>query len=328
MDLLSKADITGAWVILPTPAKENASDWRATDTVDLDETARIVEALIAAGANGLLSLGTFGEASTLTWEEKRDFIATVVETTRGRIPFFAGTTALNTREVIRQTRAAADIGVHGTMLGTPMWCAADTPTALEFYSNVAEACPDTAICVYANPEAFKFTFPRPFWAAVSKIRQVVCCKYLNIAQLHTDLKLAPTIRFLPVEADYFAAARMAPEEIVGFWSSGSLCGPAAPMRLRDEVVKAKRMNDWSAARVIADKMAAADIGLFPRGEFAEFAKYNIGLEKARMNAAGWLKAGPVRPPYHVVPQDYLDGAVRSGMAWARLHAEYSAEPRG
>lgn len=325
MHLLSKADIRGAWVILPTPAKDNASDWRASDTVDLDETARIVEALIAAGADGFLSLGTFGEASTLTWEEKRDFIATVVETVRGRIPFFAGTTALNTREVVRQTRAAADIGVQGTMLGTPMWCAADIPTAVEFYRNVAEACPDTAICVYANPEAFKFAFPRPFWAAVSTIRQVVCCKYLNIAQLYTDLKLAPSIRFLPVEADYLAAARMAPEEIVGFWSSGSLCGPAAPMRLRDEVAKAKLSHDWSAARVIADKMAAADIGLFPKGEFAEFSKYNIGLEKARMNAAGWLKAGPVRPPYHIVPQDYLDGAVRSGMAWARLHAEYSTE---
>jgi trans-o-hydroxybenzylidenepyruvate hydratase-aldolase len=322
--LLSKADISGAWVILPTPAKPNASDWRATDTVDLDETARIVEALIAAGANGLLSLGTFGEASTLTWEEKRDFIATVVETTRGRVPFFAGTTALNTREVVRQTRAAADIGVQGTMLGVPMWCAMDTTAAVEFYRNVAEACPETAICVYANPEAFKFTFPRPFWAAVSKIRQVVCCKYLNIAQLCTDIRLAPTIRFLPVEADYYAAARMAPDDIVGFWSSGSLCGPAAPMRLRDEVAKAKLSNDWFMAKAIAEKIAAADVGLFPKGEFAEFAKFNIGLEKARMNAAGWLNAGPVRPPYHLVPQDYLDGAIRTGQAWARLNAELSS----
>jgi trans-o-hydroxybenzylidenepyruvate hydratase-aldolase len=320
--LLTKNDIVGAWVILPTPAKEGASDWRSLDTVDLVETARIVEALIAAGANGLLSLGTFGEAATLTWEEKRDFIGTVVETVRGRIPYFCGTSALNTREVVRQTRAAADIGADGTMLGVPMWCAVDLPTAVEFYRNVAEACPDTAICVYANPEAFKFNFPRPFWAQVSKIRQIVCCKYLNIAQLYTDIKLAPSIRFLPVEADYYAAARIAPEDIVGFWSSGALCGPSTSFRLRDEVERAKATNDWSHAKIVADKMAEADIGLFPKGEFAEFAKYNIGLEKARMNAAGWLNAGPVRPPYHLVPEDYLEGARRSGQAWAKLHAEY------
>lgn len=321
--LLNKNDIKGAWVILPTPAKPGASDWCAQDTVDLDETARIVEALIAAGVDGLLSLGSFGEAATLTWEEKAAFISTVVETVRGRVPFFCGTTALNTREVVRQTRIAADIGVAGTMLGTPMWCQLDVSAAVEFYSNVAEACPDTAICIYANPEAFKFTFPRPFWAQVSKIRQVVCCKYLNIAQLNTDLRLAPSIRFLPVEADYYAAARIAPEEITAFWSSGGLCGPATPLRLRDEVIKAKSSNDWSVAKSVSDKMAAADMGFFPKGEFAEFAKFNIGLEKARMNEAGWLNAGPVRPPYHIVPDDYLEGARTSGRAWAALHREFS-----
>src|SRR4051812_17572586 len=40
---LTAADITGAWAIIPTPAKDNASDWRAEDTVDLVETARVVE---------------------------------------------------------------------------------------------------------------------------------------------------------------------------------------------------------------------------------------------------------------------------------------------
>ena len=321
--LLSKADIQGAWVILPAPAKDNASDWRETDTVDLDETARIINALIDAGANGLLSLGTFGEGATLTWEEKKSFIQTAVDTVGGRVPFFCGTTALNTREVVRQTQIAQDIGADGTMLGVPMWCAADLPTAVGFYQDVAEACPEMAICVYANPDAFKFTFPRPFWAQMDKIRQAVCCKYLNIAQLNTDLRLAPSIRFLPVEADYYPAARIAPDEITAFWSSGALCGPAATIRLRDEVARARQSGDWSQAKALADRMAGADIGLFPNGEFSEFSKYNIGLEKARMNAAGWLNAGPVRPPYHHVPEAYLEGARRSGRAWAALHAEYA-----
>ena len=107
---LSASDIKGMWVILATPAKENASDWRAENTVDLAETARVVEALIDAGVDGLLSLGTFGEGATLTWEEKRAFMGTVVETVRGRVPYFAGTTSLNTRETVRQTRAASDLG--------------------------------------------------------------------------------------------------------------------------------------------------------------------------------------------------------------------------
>ena len=322
---LTADDINGAWTIMPTPATPDASDWRVQHSVDLDETARIVEALIRAGVNGIISNGTFGECATLTWEEKRDFIATVVETARGRVPFFCGTTALHTREVIRQTREAMDIGASGTMLGVPMWCKMEVPTAVQFYRDVAEAVPEAAIAIYANPEAFKFDFPRPFWAQVSNIPQVVTAKYLGIGMLDLDLKLAPSIRFLPHEDDYYAAARIDPERMTAFWSSGSMCGPATAMRLRDAVAEAKKTGDWTEAKTISDSMRQADSSLFPRGDFAEFSKYNIGLEKARMDAAGWLKAGPCRPPYHIVPEEYLAGARKSGEAWAALHARYTKQ---
>lgn len=322
---LTADDISGAWTIMPTPATPDASDWRVQHTVDLDETARIVEALISAGVDGIISNGTFGECATLTWDEKRDFIATVVETARGRVPFFCGTTALHTREVIRQTREAMDIGASGTMLGVPMWCKMEVPTAVQFYRDVSEAVPEAAIAIYANPEAFKFDFPRPFWAQVSNIPQVVAAKYLGIGMLDLDLKLAPSIRFLPHEDDYYAAARIDPERMTAFWSSGSMCGPATAMRLRDVVAEAKRTGNWTDAKGISDAMRQADSSLFPRGDFSEFSKYNIGLEKARMDAAGWLKAGPCRPPYHIVPEEYLAGARKSGEAWAALHARYAKQ---
>lgn len=321
---LAAADINGAWAIIPTPARDNASDWRATDTVDLDETARVVEKLIQSGVNGILSLGTFGEGATLTWSEKRAFMATVVETVRGRVPFFGGTTSLNTRETIEQTRAAADIGVDGTMLGVPMWCKADVPTAVQFYRDVAEACPDTAICVYANSEAFKFEFPRPFWAQVCEIPQVVTAKYVGIDRLLADLRLSKgRIRLLPTDSNYYAAARMAPELCTAFWTGGAVCGPELAIKLRDEVDKAKGTHDWTDAREVAESVAAAMAPLFPRGDFAEFSKYNVGLEKARMNAAGWMKAGPCRPPYHLVPPDYLKGAEEAGRLWAKAAARYA-----
>lgn len=319
---LTAQDVRGAWAIIPTPAKDNASDWRAEDTVNLDETARAVERLIAAGVDGILSLGTFGEGATLTWDEKRAFMATVVETARGRVPFFGGATSLNTRETVRQLRAAQDIGVDGSMLGVPMWCQADVPTAVRFYRDVAEACPDQALCIYANPEAFKFDFPRPFWAQVAEIPQVVSAKYLGLATLVPDLRLAKgRIRFLVTDNIYYPAARIDPDECTAFWTGGAVCGPAVAIRLRDAVAEGKASGDWTAAKAIADGVAAALAPLFPRGLFSEFSKYNIGLEKARIDAAGWMKAGPCRPPYHVVPEDYLEGARRSGELWAKLNAE-------
>ena len=323
---LTTADITGAWAIIPTPAKDTASDWRAEDTVDLDETARVVDELIRAGIDGILSLGTLGECATLTWDEKRAFMATVVETARGRVPYFGGTTSLNTRETVRQTRAAYDLGVDGTMLGPPMWCYPDLPTVIRFYRDVAESCPDIAICVYANPEAFKFDFPRPFWAQITQVPQVVAAKVVGIATLEADLRLSKSqVRLLPVDSNYYAAARIAPEDCTAFWSGGALCGPAVQIRLRDEVAAAKKSGNWSAAKELSAAIGAASARLMPNGSFAEFSKYNIGLEKARMNAAGWMKAGPCRPPYHLVPEDYLKGARESGKMLAALHAKLSAD---
>lgn len=321
---LTVDDVQGAWAILPTPSKPNASDWRAENTVDLDETRRVVEQLIGAGINGILSLGSLGECATLTWDEKRDYMKALVEAARGRVPVFGGTSSLSTRETVRQTRIAQDLGVAGVMVGPPMWCAPDVPTAVQFYRDLAEACPDLAICVYANHEAFKFEFPRPFWAQVAEIPQVITAKYLGVGALVTDLNLSrKKIRFLPIDVDYYAAARIDPEFCTAFWTSGAVCGPQPVIRLRDEVIKAKQTGQWAAAKAVTDAIGKTYQTLFPLGSFKEFSTYNIGLEKGRMDAAGWMKAGPCRPPYTFVPENYLEGARESGRRWAALHKKYS-----
>jgi trans-o-hydroxybenzylidenepyruvate hydratase-aldolase len=325
--LLTASDIKGAWAIVPTPALPNASDWRTAQTVDLDETARVVDALIGEGINGILSMGTLGEAATLTWPEKRAFMETLVSTARGRVPVFVGTTALNTRDTIEQTRTAYDIGADGTMLGLPMWCAPSHDVAVRFYEDVAEAVPEMNIAVYANPEAFKFDFGRPFWAAVSRIRQVVTAKYIGIGALLTDLHLSGgRIKLMPIDFDYYGAARM-DDFVDAFWSTGAVCGPSVAMRLRDLVVTARATGDWSAAKALHDRLGASAAPLFPQGSFKMFSTYNIGLEKARMDAAGWMKAGPARPPYHLVPEEYLAGARKSGEMWAAIHKEYMQQLR-
>jgi len=107
---MTPSDFRGVYAIIPTPAKEGADRWDAVDTVDLAETARVINRLIADGVHGLIVLGTTGECATLTGGEYEGFVACVLETVKKRLPTFIGTTALGTHEVVRRTRFAAERG--------------------------------------------------------------------------------------------------------------------------------------------------------------------------------------------------------------------------
>jgi trans-o-hydroxybenzylidenepyruvate hydratase-aldolase len=316
-------DIRGAWAIIPTPATSDASDWRATNTVDLVESARIIEALIESGVDGILSLGTLGECATLNWEEKSAFISTMVTTARGRVPIFVGTSSLSTRESIRQTRAARELGADGTMVGPPMWNRPDVDTAVQYFRDLSEAVPEMAICVYANPYVFKFDFPPPFWAQIADIPQVIMAKTASAGTYLRDQKACRgQIRLMPIDAEYYAAARLDPETAVAFWSSSASCGPAPAIALRDLVAQAKQSGDWSKARELNDRIGLAILPTICYGNFDEFQIHNVALEKGRMDASGWMKAGPHRPPHHVVPDRIREFGRLGGEAWAELQREY------
>lgn len=318
--LMTVDEVKGAWAIMPTPALDNAGESEAENTVDLAEVGRAVEGLVAAGIDGILSLGTLGECATLTWDEKKAFIGTAVEAAAGRVPFFAGTTCLNTRDTIAQTKEASRLGATGTMLGLPMWCAVDHTTAVNFYKDVAAACPDMALCIYANHAAFRFGFNTEFWADVADIPQVIMAKYGAIPNLAADMEAVQRkVKFLPIDMNFCEVAKADPEFNNAFWSSGAPCEPSLATHLRDVVAAAVASGDWSAAEALTQEVGQTVWSLIPNnGDFEEFNKYNIGLEKARIDAGGWMKAGAVRAPYRYVPEKYLEGARASGAGWAAL----------
>ncbi|AIT82152.1 dihydrodipicolinate synthase family protein [Novosphingobium pentaromativorans] len=325
--LLTIDEITGAWAMLPSPATPNGWDWRETDTVDVDEVARATEAMISSGIDGLMGMGTLGECCTMTREERRKFMSTAIDTAAGRVPFIAGATSLGTRDTIEMAREASDMGANGVLLGLPMWCPADTSMAVSYFRDVAEACPDTTIFIYANFAAFRYTWPPAFWAQMADIPQVRGVKYAAGAnnRLVNDLNASRgNIRFLVMDMEYYMSARIDPDAMKAFWSSGAACGPEVATHLRDLVEGAKASGDWSKAKEFSDRIAPSMATLFPRGQHTEFAKYNVGLEKERINAGGWMNVGPARPPHHLTPEEYLEGARTSGRIWAQIAEEITA----
>ncbi|CAN5825346.1 hypothetical protein BH23CHL8_BH23CHL8_17160 [soil metagenome] len=320
---LGLKDVVGIFAIMPTPATPDARDWRASRTVDLDEADRAARALVEDGVAAIMTNGTFGEASTLTWEEHHAFAATVVEAVAGRVPVLLGPTTLNTRDTISRGRAFRDLGAAGFMLGRPMWCAMEDATIVRFYADVAEALPEMGIVVYDNPAAFKGKLTPRAYDALAAIPQVLAAKYTVIGdQFPADLAAARgRIRLMPIEEDWYRAWQVDPENARACWSAAASCGPGPVVALQQSL----EAGDAMRSETIAAEIRAACEPLFPDGSFEAFAKYNIAIDKAWMDEAGYLRAGPARPPYHVIPEAYLNGAREAGRRWVALRERYDPE---
>lgn len=324
--LLTAQDIGGIVAIMPTPVVEGADSWDSREVVDLEEAARGADRLVTDGIDCLLVNGTFGEAATLMWDELQAFSATVMEAVAGRVPVFLGATTLNTRDTVERGRHFRDLGAQGLFLGRPMWCTMSDEMIVRFYRDIAEALPDMNIFVYDNHEAFKGKISTSVYGEISRIPNVVASKYRSVlAAMGTDNLVADLravegrMKLLPHDADWYYAARWFPEEVNGCWSSGVAAGPEPVVALKHAIEAA----DWDRAKQIAEDIYWAYETFFPQGSFTAFHTYNIGIQKARFDASGYIKAGPALPPYHVTPAAILEDARESGLRWKGLREKYA-----
>ncbi len=103
--------------------------------LDLGQSKRLAEALLASGTEGLVVCGTTGESPTLTTEEKLQLLEATVEVAHARgAHVVAGTTNYNTAESIELSREAAAAGRrrhpgHGSLLQQPAPGRARTSTS-------------------------------------------------------------------------------------------------------------------------------------------------------------------------------------------------------
>src|ERR1700722_1925025 len=165
--MLTARDVRGLLALPPTPCLE-ATDWwdSEANSVDLVEATRMARALVADGVGSIALCGTTGECAAMPWPEKQAYFGTVVDAVDGKVPVWCGTTALGTREVVRQMRAVRDLGGAGALVGLPMWQTPTLTNAVRFYADLSAAVPDLPVLVYANSLFFKFDFGPQFWMEV------------------------------------------------------------------------------------------------------------------------------------------------------------------
>src|SRR3990172_3562576 len=89
--------------------------------VDYDQTQRLASALLDSGSDGVVVVGTTGEAPTLTHEEKLRLFAAVKEAAGGRGAVLAGAGTNDTAASIELSQEAEQAGVDGGLLTAPYY---------------------------------------------------------------------------------------------------------------------------------------------------------------------------------------------------------------
>lgn len=114
---------------------------KANDKLDREGSERLAEHILAGGVHALFLLGTTGEAQSLTYGLRREFVKLVCDKVNERVPVLVGVTDTSFDESVKMAEYAADCGAAGVVAASPYYFAASQQELIEYYTALADAMP-------------------------------------------------------------------------------------------------------------------------------------------------------------------------------------------
>jgi 4-hydroxy-tetrahydrodipicolinate synthase len=140
---MKNVEIKGVIPPIITPMNEDES-------VNVAELRRQVDRQIENGVHALFCFGTNGEGYILNAQEKKLVLETVVNQCNHRVPVYAGTGCISTKETIEQSKMALAVGADVLSIITPSFAVASQNEIYEHYKAVAAAV-DMPVVLYNIP---------------------------------------------------------------------------------------------------------------------------------------------------------------------------------
>jgi 4-hydroxy-tetrahydrodipicolinate synthase len=249
-----------------------------------EEELRVqVNRQITCGINGIFALGTNGEVYALTMEEKLEIIRIVVDETRGRVPVYAGTGCISTRETLWMSRQARELGVDVLSIISPHFVAVSQEDIFRHFSKIAESI-DLPIVLYNIPAR---TGNNIEYTTVRKL-----CQYPNIVGIKDSSgNFDNTLRY--VEDTDKRLSVLAGNDSLILWTllaggSGAIAGTA---NVYPEISLAI-YKFWQAGKIEEAKQQQTK--LRPLRDVMKLGNPNSVIKRA-MNLLGY-PVGPAREP--------------------------------
>lgn len=134
---------TGSWVAIPTPFNHDGS-------VDFEGFKTLIDFQASNNTSCLLVLGSAGETTLLSMEEKKAIIREVAGYARGKIPAFFGTTCPSTAETIMLSKYAEAEGADGVVLTVPPYLLPPQEAVFEHFVAAGQSI-SIPFAIYNNP---------------------------------------------------------------------------------------------------------------------------------------------------------------------------------
>ena len=137
----------GSFVALVTPMNEDGG-------VDYEGFRTLLDWHAENGTRAVLIMGSTGEVSMLTQEERREIVTRTVAMKLGPMLMYYGCTGNNTESTIEHVRHAAGEGADGAIIAAPAYICADNDAITDYALEVLDSA-DLAMGFYNNPPRVK-----------------------------------------------------------------------------------------------------------------------------------------------------------------------------
>ena len=124
--------------------------FKEDDTLDMQMFKVNIKAQLEAGVSGIILGGTLGEASTLTYDEKKELIIETVKIVQGKVPVIINIAEQTTKGAIHAAKVAEECGARGLMMLPPMRYKANDYETITYFKAVANST-SLPIMIYNNP---------------------------------------------------------------------------------------------------------------------------------------------------------------------------------
>ncbi|MGH7835830.1 MAG: 4-hydroxy-tetrahydrodipicolinate synthase [Candidatus Binatia bacterium] len=158
---------SGSIVAMVTPFRDGQVDWEKLES--------LVEFHVEKGTNGIVACGTTGESATLSHQEHKEVVKTVIKAARKRLPVIAGTGSNSTAEAVELTRDAEASGADGALLISPYYNRPTQEGIYQHYKKVASSV-GIPLIVYNIPARTGSKIEPETLARLSEIKNVAGVK--------------------------------------------------------------------------------------------------------------------------------------------------------